>query len=218
MATIITAASVYDEKAILSLLDELKDRYPELIFSYIILDRGYDAEEIHHDIYEHFDIIPIIIRKKIVYPKGFTKDGFPLCPWGMPMKPKGIEYEHRRTKYACFKACGKEQQTTLPCNYDKELYKFGYSCYTYFKDGYRKYGPALSHSAIYKKLKPFRTGIERTFGLVKENRYRMERTNFYKGIDNVTIHVIEHDIVLTQDIIFDYLMTGKKSPILNLNY
>ena len=44
------------------------------------------------------------------------------------------------------------------------------------------YGPALPHNAIYKKLKPFRTGIERTFGLVKENTYRMEMSNFYKGI------------------------------------
>ena len=63
-----------------------------------------------------------------------------------------------------------------------------------------------------------RTGIERTFGLVKENRYRMEETNFYKGIDNVTIHTVEHNIVLTQDIMFDYLTTGKKSPVLKLNY
>ena len=104
----------------------------------------------------------------------------------------------------------------LPCNYLKEQYRFGYICHTYFSDGYRKYGPAIPHSAIYKKLKPFRTGIERTFGLVKENRYRMEQTNFYKGIDHVTIHAVEHDIVLTQDIIFDYIMTGKKSPVLNL--
>ena len=218
LVTIITAASVSDEKAILLLLDELKNRYPDLTFSYIILDRGYDAEEIHHDVYEHFDIVAIIIRKKMVYPKGFTADGFPLCPWGMPMKPKGIEYDRKRTKYACFKSCMKAEQLILPCDYVKEQYRFGYVCHTYFADGYRKYGPALPHSAIYKKLKPFRTGIERTFGLVKENRYRMERTNYYKGIDKVTIHAIEHDIVLTQDIIFDYLTTGKKSPILNLNY
>ena len=46
----------------------------------------------------------------------------------------------------------------------------------------------------------------------------MEETNFYRGIDNVTIHAVEHDIVLTQDIIFDYLTTGKKSPVLKLNY
>ncbi len=46
----------------------------------------------------------------------------------------------------------------------------------------------------------------------------MEHTNCYKGMENVTIHAIEHDIVLTEDIIFDYLKTGKKSSVLNLNY
>ena len=44
----------------------------------------------------------------------------------------------------------------------------------------------------------------------------METSNSYTGLDNVTIHVIEHDIVLTQDIIFDYLKSGKLSPVLKL--
>ena len=218
LVTLVTSANESDQTMIFPLLDELKDRYPTLTFSYIILDKGYDTEEIHHDIYEHFGIIPIIIRKKMAYPDGFTKDGFPLCPWGMPMRPKGIEYEQRRTKYACFKVCYREPQIILLCDYDKEQSKYGFTRYTYFVDGYRKYGPALPHSAIYRKLKPLRTGIERTFGLVKENRYRMEQTNLYRGIENVTIHAIEHDIVLTHDIIFDYIMTGKKSPVLKLNY
>jgi hypothetical protein len=218
LVTLVTSANESDQTVIFPLLDELKDRYATLTFSYIILDKGYDTEEIHHDIYEHFDIIPIIIRKKMAYPDGFTKDGFPLCPWEMPMRPKGIEYDQRRTKYACFKVCHKEPQLILLCDYDKEQSKYGFTWYTYFSDGYRKYGPALPHSAIYRKLKPLRTGIERTFGLVKENRYRMEQTNLYRGIDNVTIHAIEHDIVLTQDITFEYIMTGKKSPVLKLNY
>jgi len=219
LITLLSPANEQDQSFILVLVEALVARYPELAFSYIILDRGYDTEEIHHDIYEFYGIIPIIIRKKMVYPKGFTKDGYPLCLGGFAMKPRGIEYKQKRTKYACFKVCKRSKQLLLfQCEYIKELYKFGYSCYTYFKDGYRKYGPAVSHSLIYKKLKPFRTGIERTFGLVKENRYRMEISNFYKGIDNVTIHAIEHDIVLTQDIIFDYLKSGKFSPVLNLNY
>ena len=46
----------------------------------------------------------------------------------------------------------------------------------------------------------------------------MEISNFYKGTDNVTIHAIEHDIVLPQDIIFEYIRTGKISPVLILNY
>lgn len=219
LVTLLAPANKTDQDFILILVDELIGRYPTLEFSYIILDRGYDAEEIHHDIYEFFGIIPIIIRKKMVYPKGFTKDGYPLCPWGFVMKPRGIDYERRRTRYACFKVCKKSKQLLLfSCDYLKEQYKYGYSRYTHFNDGYRKYGPAVPNSLIYKKLKPFRTGIERTFGLVKENRYRMEISNFYKGIDNVTIHAIEHDIVLTQDIIFDRIKSGKLSPVLNLNY
>jgi hypothetical protein len=155
----------------------------------------------------------------MVYPKGFTDDGYPLCPFGFPMKRRGIEYKHKITKYGSFKQCLKSMQPLLfQCNYIKEQYKHGYTCHTYFTDGYRKFGPALPHSLIYQKLKPFRTGIERTFGLVKENRYRIDISNFYKGTNNVTIHALEHDIVLSQDIISDYLKTGKISPVLNLNY
>ncbi len=219
LINLLSPANEQDQSFILVLIEELVARYPELEFSYITLDRGYDTEEIHHDIYEFFGIIPIIIRTKMVYPKGFAKDGYPLCLGGFAMKPRGIEYKQKRTKYACFKVCKKSKQRLLfSCEYIKEKYKYGYTCRTYFKDGYRKYGPAVPHSLIYKKLKPFRTGIERTFGLVKENRYRMEISNFYKGIDNVTIHAIEHDIVLTHDIIFDYIKSGKLSPVLNLNY
>lgn len=214
LVTLLSPAHESDQAFILPLVEELLGRYPELQFSYLILDRGYDAEQIHQNVYEYAGIIPVIIRKKMVYPKSFTEDGYPLCPWGFAMKPRGIEYKQQRTKYACFRVCKKYQQPLLfSCEYYGEQYRSGY---TYFADGYRKYGPALPHSLIYKKLKPFRTGIERTFGLVKENRYRMETSNSYKGLDNVTIHVIEHDIVLTQDIIFDYITSGKMSPVLNL--
>jgi len=219
LITLLSPANISDQEVILYLIEELVDRYPKFEFSYIILDRGYDTEEIHHDIYEFFGIIAVIIRKKMVYPNGFTKGGYPLCPWGFAMKPKVIDYQRKRTRYACFKVCNKSKQPLLfACDYIKEQLKSGYSKSTYFKNGYRKFGPAVPHSLIYKKLKPFRTGIERTFGLVKENRYFMEKSNRYQGIDNVTIHAVEHDIVLTQDIIFDYLKSGKISPVLNLNY
>jgi hypothetical protein len=96
---------------------------------------------------EHFEIIPSIIRKKMVYRRGFTEGGYPLCPLGFSMKPKGIDYAERRTKYACFKACTQsaQQQLPLPCVQVKEQSRFGYTYYTYFAHGYRKYGPALPH-------------------------------------------------------------------------
>ncbi len=46
----------------------------------------------------------------------------------------------------------------------------------------------------------------------------METTNTYMGMDNVLMHVIEHDISLTLDIIFMFKRYGKISPLLNLNY
>lgn len=219
LVSIISAANEYDQEHIFSLLEMLFHQFPELEFAYIILDRGYDDEKIHAEIYEHFGIIPIIIRKKMVYPKGYSRDGFPLCPFGKPTRRKGIEYKNRRTKYACYKSCLKSsEQILFNCNYQDVKYRFGYTSYTYFEDNYRKFGPALPTMRIYKTLKPFRTGIERTYGLVKENRYRMISTNRYKGIDNVLIHVLEHDIILTQDIIYDYSTMGKMSPIIKLNY
>lgn len=217
LVSIVDSANGYDQDYIIPLLELLYERFSKLTFAYIILDKGYDAEDIHEEIYEYFEIIPIIIRKKTSYPKGFDEYGFPLCPYGFSTRRKGIEYRHRRTKYACFKSCEDAKELLLfNCKHLEPSHKYGYMTYTYFKDSYRKFGPASPESSIYKKLKKYRTGIERYYGLVKENRYRMESSNSYKGIDNITIHVIEHDIVLTQDIIYDFLTTGNKSPVVKL--
>lgn len=47
-------------------------------------------------------------------------------------------------------------------------------------------------------------------------RFIKGHTNIYMGIDNVAMHIIEHDIVLTQDIIFGYKTTGKVSPVIKV--
>ena len=46
----------------------------------------------------------------------------------------------------------------------------------------------------------------------------METSNTYTGHDNVLIHVIEHDMVLTLDILFQHTLTGKWSDIINVYY
>jgi len=43
-------ANESDQAFIIALIEKLITRYPFLQFSYIILDRGYDTEKIHHDI------------------------------------------------------------------------------------------------------------------------------------------------------------------------
>ena len=64
--------------------------------------------------------------------------------------------------------------------------------------------------------KKLRASIERYYGLTKENRYHMETNNSYMGHANVLIHVIEHDIVATLDILYKHKKTGKWSDILNI--
>jgi hypothetical protein len=214
----VSPRNVRDQDCLFPLLDQFTERFPEMTIAYLVLDRGYDAEEIHRKLYEHYDISPVIIRKKTTYPKGFTGDGIPLCIWGLPMSRTGIDYARRRTRYACRKVCQRATQMSLSCPYLDGSFPNGQIRYTKFKDSYRKYGPAIPGSTIYKKLKPMRTAIERNYGLVKENRYRMETTNTYMGLDNVLMHIIEHDIALNLDIIFQFKQYGKISPLLKLNY
>ncbi|MBW2652879.1 MAG: hypothetical protein JRC57_07355 [Deltaproteobacteria bacterium] len=52
--------------------------------------------------------------------------------------------------------------------------------------------------------------------MTKENRYHMEANNTYMGHHNVLIHVIEHDIVATLDIIYEHKKTGKWSDVLRV--
>ena len=218
LVSTISARNASDQDYLFSLLDEFRQRFPEINIAYIVLDRGYDTEPIHQKLYEDYEIIPVIIRKKAVYPKGFDPDGIPLCIWGQRMTRTGIDYKRKRTRYACKKVCQRAEQMTFNCPFLQSSFANGLIYYTKFQDGYRKYGPAIPGSTIYKKLKPMRTEIERNYGLVKENRYRMENTNTYMGKDNVLMHVIEHDISLTQDIIFMFKRYDKISPLLKLNY
>ena len=218
LVSTISGRNAQDQDFLFPLLDQFVDRFPDLKIAYIVLDRGYDSEEIHRTLYEEYDIIPIIIRQKTAYPKGYTPEGIPLCIWGLPMSRVVVDYERRRTKYACRKVCQRAEQMTFKCPYLGSSFPNGLIHYTKFDDSYRKYGPAIPGSTIYKKLKPMRTAIERNYGLVKENRYRMERTNTYMGLDNVLMHIVEHDISLTLDIIFMFKRYGKISPLLNLNY
>ena len=135
LVSIITSAEVSDQNVIFELLDELFKRYPELSFAYLILDKGYDTEEIHRDIYENYHLIPVIIRKKMVYPKQFTKSGIPLCAFGYAMRKKGIDYQRKRTQYCCEKICAKnpkDQKDFFDCEFLNSINSHGMIKYTHF--------------------------------------------------------------------------------------
>jgi hypothetical protein len=214
----VVSANEADVAQLPALVAEVCDRYPHLRFAYIILDAGYDAEEAYQLVFEEYGIIPVIIQvKEAKAKKGFTRDWHPLCPFNFPLRRTGIDYQRRRTRWACFRVCHNSNQVLLfDCQHLHSSGPTGLVRYTRFRDGYRTFGPAAPNTQIYEFLKPLRTGIERTYGLVKTNRYRMEVNNTYVGADNVLMHVIEHDLVLTQDIIHNYRCTGQKSPVLDV--
>jgi hypothetical protein len=211
-------ANESDQAHILPLLRMAFTRYPMLPFVCVILDAGYDSEELHRDIYTDLNLVPIIIRKpSMKWGRKLSNTGTPLCLFGYPTRRRGIEYNHGRTKFACYHACTDDPQDLLfSCDYENSKSRFGWMTYTYFKDSYRRQGPAVPGSRLYEWLKKLRTGIERYYGLTKENRYHMEANNTYMGHDNVLIHVIEHDIVATLDILHEHEKTGKWSDVLNI--
>jgi len=211
-------ANESDQTHIMPLLHTAFERYSKLPFACVILDAGYDSEEFHRDIYTEFNILPVIIRKpSIKWGPNLGNTGTPLCPFGYPTRRKGIEYNRGRTKFACYRVCIKDPQRMLfRCEYQDSKNRFGWITHTYFKDDYRRQGPAVPGSRPYEQLKKLRTGIERYYGLTKENRYHMEVNNTYMGHDNVLIHVIEHDIVATLDILHEHKKTGKWSDVLKV--
>ena len=218
IVSLLAPANESDKTHIIPLLNTTLSRYPNLPFVSVILDAGYDAEDFHRDIYTKLNLLPIIIRKpSMKWGAKLSDTGTPLCPFGYPTRRRGIEYNHQRTKFACHHACRDDPQKLLfSCKYQQSKSRFGWMTYTYFKDDYRRQGPVVPGSRLYDRLKKFRTGIERYYGLTKENRYHMEVNNTYKGHDNVLIHVIEHDIVATLDIIYEHVKTGKWSDVLNV--
>jgi len=218
MVSRLAPANESDQAHILPLLRMALMRYPALPFVCVILDAGYDAEELHRDIYTELNLLPIIIRKpSMKWGAKLSNTGTPLCFFGYPTRRRGIEYNHGRTKFACHHACASDPQHLLfSCDYRNSESRFGWMTYTYFKEDYRRRGPAVPGSRLYKRLKKLRTGIERYYGLTKENRYHMEANNTYMGHDNVLIHVIEHDIVATLDILREHEKTGKWSDVLDV--
>jgi hypothetical protein len=218
IVSLLAPANESDQAHIMPLLLTTFERYPKLPFACVILDAGYDAEEFHRDIYTEFNILPIIIRKpSMKWGPNLGKTGTPLCPLGYPTRRKGIEYNRGRIKFACYRVCIKDPQRLLfPCEYQNHENQFGWITHTYFKDDHRRQGPAVPGSRPYEQLKKLRTGIERYYGLTKENRYHMEANNTYMGHHNVLIHVIEHDIVATLDIIYEHKKTGKWSDVLSV--
>ena len=148
VVSLIVPANESDQVHILPLLNTLRARYPGLPFVCVILDAGYDTEELHRNIYTDLKILPIIIRKpSMKWGPKLGETGTPSCPFGYPTRRKGIEYNHGRTKFACYRVCIEDpQQLIFTCDHFLSKSNFGWMTYTYFKDDFRRQGPAVPGS------------------------------------------------------------------------
>jgi len=216
---VVEGANVADKKVIIPLLAEFRKVFPELPVAYLILDKGYDYEDVHRDIYESFGIIPAIIRKEnIRHPRSFSPKFLPWCKYRFELQKTGIDYKLKRTRYQCLHTCLKQPDELQRRGADKCIYlnsrgrqKRGKLVYTHFQKSYRKFGPLPPGTQLYKKLTRLRTAIERAYANAKNNRYRMEETLTVMGKDTVRIHVTLHDTVSLLDAIADFKEQRRKS-------
>ena len=111
--TVVTPRNESERDSIFPLLAQLKRQFPDFSYAYLVLDAGYDAEHIHRGTFEDYGIVPIIVRKKLIYPKAFGEDGIPLCSFGYKMTKAVVDYKRRRTKYLCKKICKSKDQKLL---------------------------------------------------------------------------------------------------------
>ncbi|UCF83019.1 MAG: hypothetical protein JSV50_17825 [Desulfobacteraceae bacterium] len=89
-------------------------RYPNLPFVCLILGAGYDAEELHCDIFAKLDLLPIIIRKPFMkWEPNLSDAGTLPFPFGCPTRRRGIGYNHGRTKFSCYYACLDDPQRKM---------------------------------------------------------------------------------------------------------
>lgn len=203
LLSVVAPANELDQNHLLPLLSRFRALYPDMEVAYLLLDKGYDSEALYRSVYEDHGMIPVTARRDdIAYPKGFSKRGRPLCPYGIELHRRGTDYGRRRTKFCCEHRClGEGAEPTEGWERCPHLRTSGpgYTCYTRFRQSYRKFGPLTPDMGLFEHLYKMRTEIERSFGLKKSNRYRMEDTITVMGLEAVAIHVILHDTAIVID-------------------
>lgn len=219
LINLVESADVIDQQVIIPLLTEFRRVFPTLPVAYLILDKGYDIEEVHRQVYERFGIIAVIVRKRnIKYPRSFSPNYVPWCKYHFELRKTGIDYRLKRTRYQCLYTCLKQPDEMKKTGAGKCIYlrsrdkkSRGKLVYTYFQKSYRKYGPLSPGTQLYHKLIRLRTAIERAYANVKSNRYRMEENLTVMGKDTVRIQATLHDTVAMLDAITDFKEQRRKS-------
>jgi hypothetical protein len=207
LVSITAPGNELDQTHLVPLLWRFRELYGEsLPVADLLLDKGYDVEALYETAYEDFGMIAVTSRKEnIAYPDGFSKKGRPLCPYGIELVRRGTDYGRRRTKFCCEHRC--RASDAEPDDGFEDCVHLsgpgaGFTYYTHFEWGYRKFGPLAPDMDLFAKLYRLRTDVERGFGLTKANRYRMEDNITVMGLDALAIHVILHYTAVVIDALY----------------
>jgi hypothetical protein len=113
----------------------LQSRFPWLKIGEVIADAGACEQTCLDLIWQAkaLRIVDICAHKSDADPqirldRGYDEHGYPLCPLGYVMHSNGHDYQRRRTKWRCVRACLSHPERTVPaCDYLRPQYKHGYT-------------------------------------------------------------------------------------------
>ena len=174
-------------------------------------DKGYSDDETRDYLLKEHGIIGIYpIKENAKFPDNFNTNGWPVCPYGYPLKRKGSDYKRQRTQYYCQRQCTKANKTMSSCEHYHSQKAQGYTFYTHFDNGLGKFGPVHQESTRFEKLYKTRTLTEQINSLAKCIRYHFDENLTATDPQEVEIQMLLCAIILNYDeIVKERIRLGK---------
>jgi hypothetical protein len=124
-----------DEKCFPDTFRYLQSRFPWLSIQEVIADAGAGEQTCLDLIWEAGALRMVDIRghksdddPEILLMRGYDDKGYPLCPFGYPLRANGHDYQRRRTKWRCRHVCRTDTERPAPeCAYLESGHKHGYT-------------------------------------------------------------------------------------------
>jgi len=179
----LTGANTHDGVVGLALIREaIRQGYR---IKYAIFDSAYDNSHFYRFLIDYCLISPIIMLnercKGISYNKDlifFTREGHPICLYGLPLANWGFCWDRGRNKWRC-PVTSLVQYKNDVCPYrnicQRKVSDYGRVFYTYPKENYRYFTPISRDTDVWDELYAKRSGCERSFKREKED-YKLNAT------------------------------------------
>ncbi|MEA1964687.1 MAG: transposase [Candidatus Aerophobetes bacterium] len=179
----LTSANIHDGVVAINLIREAMNQGYRIKHS--VFDSDYDNYHFYRFLIDYYRISPIIKINKRCEGKFknrdlifFTKDGAPICLYGLTLTNWGYCWDRGRNKWRC-PICSLAQYKDEECPYrdicQQKKSKYGRVVYTRSKENYRYFTPVPRDSDLWKELYKKRSISERSFK-VKKRDYKLTAT------------------------------------------